>query len=568
MLFNGSPPKLPVMSKSESPVKRAFGLAVKAAGRLAGSWTLRKDGRPAPNALGVHALLWAAHAFVLVSALGLLIGNVPRAMRWPPALVLQAALLAAAAALPIVLLFREARAIKKKLGATESRARLAAAPLAVGALASAAGVVAGFAGAFAFWDILGSQELGRAKAEVVAAGYSVELPANSAQPPESENRVPAILKAAEEPALKDWDRNNELGKLLERLGAGEQPAAKDRALLKKELAALKPALALLRRGLARPKTHWGIKWEHPAYKISIPRYLEIVKLGKALAAQGALAASEGRAAESIDSIRQGLLLADTAASTEFMISVMVGHNIAVQNINAARYALNFVPHAPAAKAWLPLLDDEAALKRLHGSVALELFAMQGWIESTSWRQLPWHKLLPFLPAPADGVQLVDGVDEFGTLLIWPFLKFDLASSYRGSLLSMKAYGLPWAEALAGIESADRWVEKNGWFLAQLSRPSLLGVYKRGRVNATHIRLARAAIASKGYRAKFKRWPGATDRLGVSLEDPFTGSSFAFKTGPAGLLIYSPGPDLKDEQGAPFERGAMTGDIAWRVSAKP
>lgn len=273
------------------------------------------------------------------------------------------------------------------------------------------------------------------------------------------------------------------------------------------------------------------------------------KLGKILAAQAALAASEGRAAESIELIRQGLLLGDATASTHFLIGVLVGQSVAHSSLQAARYALRRVPQAAAAKAWLPLLDDEAALARLRGSYALEFFAMHSWIG-----ELPMG-------------QTIEGVNDLGALLIWPFMKFDLASSYRGSLISARALGKPWAEAQKSFDEADRWVQENGWLFAQMSRPALARGYARGLSNAADIRLARAALSAQGYRARFGRWPGATDRLGVSLEDPFTGSSFAFEPGAKGLLIYSPGPDLKDEKGAPFDRQAMTGDISWLVGAR-
>ena len=53
------------------------------------------------------------------------------------------------------------------------------------------------------------------------------------------------------------------------------------------------------------------------------------------------------------------------------------------------------------------------------------------------------------------------------------------------------------------------------------------------------------------------------------EDPFSGEDFIYRREGDGYLIYSIGPDLQDDGGAPFNyqeriNGIPTGDLLWRT----
>jgi hypothetical protein len=70
--------------------------------------------------------------------------------------------------------------------------------------------------------------------------------------------------------------------------------------------------------------------------------------------------------------------------------------------------------------------------------------------------------------------------------------------------------------------------------------------------------SRIFLALYAYHARFHAYPGTLDdlktRLGWQLpEDPFSGNPFIYKQKDHGFLLYSIGPNLKDDGGHPRNR---------------
>lgn len=85
--------------------------------------------------------------------------------------------------------------------------------------------------------------------------------------------------------------------------------------------------------------------------------------------------------------------------------------------------------------------------------------------------------------------------------------------------------------------------------------------------------ARVAVALRIYKQRFGDFPeklADLKKLGWKLDliDPFTGREFAYKRIGEGLLLYSIGPDLKDQHGTPLVDGQWDqgGDIVWKMKS--
>ena len=82
-----------------------------------------------------------------------------------------------------------------------------------------------------------------------------------------------------------------------------------------------------------------------------------------------------------------------------------------------------------------------------------------------------------------------------------------------------------------------------------------------------------ALALQAYRARFGTYPRnlaeLREKLGWKLpKDPFSGNDLVYKRNGDGFLLYSIGPDLKDDGGREISRsrsGPENGDIVWRVA---
>jgi hypothetical protein len=115
------------------------------------------------------------------------------------------------------------------------------------------------------------------------------------------------------------------------------------------------------------------------------------------------------------------------------------------------------------------------------------------------------------------------------------------------------------------------LEKETPFYATMAR-TLIPVFPRVRMQTdtciAETAGARAALALIAYKDHFGSYPGSlaevTTKLGWKLpEDPFSGKDFIYKPQAKGFIVYSIGPNLKDDGGvAPRERDNIEtkGDI--------
>ena len=87
--------------------------------------------------------------------------------------------------------------------------------------------------------------------------------------------------------------------------------------------------------------------------------------------------------------------------------------------------------------------------------------------------------------------------------------------------------------------------------------------------------SRIALGLAVYKGRFHRYPEKLAELRSKLgwhvpEDPFSGKDFSYKRRGDGFLLYSIGPNLKDDGGAEVERDRRfgsrledePGDIVW------
>lgn len=91
---------------------------------------------------------------------------------------------------------------------------------------------------------------------------------------------------------------------------------------------------------------------------------------------------------------------------------------------------------------------------------------------------------------------------------------------------------------------------------------------KARINGT-----RTAMALCVYKDQFGKYPQSLSDLSklgwkLDLEDPFSGKDFVYKPQPNGFLLYSLGPDLKDNDGRPDKQRPVPQegyDLVWHVA---
>src|SRR5262249_23271539 len=125
----------------------------------------------------------------------------------------------------------------------------------------------------------------------------------------------------------------------------------------------------------------------------------------------------------------------------------------------------------------------------------------------------------------------------------------------------------WAGPLAAMDAKVRTLP----FLTRMLVPAVTKVAEAARRNHALLRSAVVAVAAERFPGQKGQWPASMDELVVAglipavPKDPFDGQPLRFRRTADGLVIYSPGPDGKDDGGTLLRGGPMP--TSWDVGVQ-
>ena len=150
------------------------------------------------------------------------------------------------------------------------------------------------------------------------------------------------------------------------------------------------------------------------------------------------------------------------------------------------------------------------------------------------------------------------------------LRNDLAAHSRLSAEHRRLAARAYHEARDGWEKVEQDVPIGPMaILTNHLTPALGGAARMCAQGDARRGVARTALAAVRYRARQGRLPGTpADLVGELLTvvpvDPFDGRAIRWKPTKDGAVVYSIGPDGKDDGGAPFDAEKRTGDISLTI----
>ncbi|NLO75022.1 MAG: hypothetical protein GX100_13060 [candidate division WS1 bacterium] len=156
----------------------------------------------------------------------------------------------------------------------------------------------------------------------------------------------------------------------------------------------------------------------------------------------------------------------------------------------------------------------------------------------------------------------------------PLRKHDILAFLHFWDLQAAAMDHPFRESKARFDALERNSTQFKWIapLTSYSFPTYGRATKKRDWAKAEIALWRVALALKGYKFAHGRYPATLADLQRTLDwtipdDVFSGRPFIYRTEGAGFVVYSIGPDLKDDGGKSQydEQGKYheEGDIVWR-----
>lgn len=407
-------------------------------------------------------------------------------------------------------------------------------------------------------DVVATVYLGRkVKLELqqIAASGGIVNFMDGVPPPvaEKENAAPLYLKAAEILEREDEEFAAKRPRPAERKERYDIDFA-DQA----ELAMLTPmlkqdaeVLELLRRATAMPKCRFDTNWED-VFNARFPHYAKMRRLARFLRAAVVEAALRGDAAEALERARMGFVISRRMLNEPVLIAQLVAYAVDTVIERGVMCVLE--------RGWVP----EDAAKRLADELARDdlvasfVKSMQMERAGGIWffDQVRRDAGLMGAIIPSDGAKGGGILRLVASRPARPLLYADELVYLRVMEEAIERARKPWRQARWDEHQAraDRlpiWAPVARILVAVFTRVA----EKRDQAVARRA-LMTTALAIEVYRQKKGRLPESLTALAAEVpwartEDVFSGKGLVYRRKAGGYLLYSVGPNLKDDGGEPM-----------------
>jgi hypothetical protein len=328
------------------------------------------------------------------------------------------------------------------------------------------------------------------------------------------------------------------------------------------------ALDLTYKATARPRCRFPVKWEEGA-AVLFPHLSKMRDLCRLMSAQAVLLSIDGDVPRALQAIQAGIALADALAAEPAEASQVVRYRLYQMALEALQVVMwaHLVPPdgcrtlydrlaaiqitGPFVRA--AIADRAAAVTVYHiaqsnpAALGIRLSPAQSTVLPPAWTV----NAAEWLPLLSRRIGLVDQ----------PY------RAARAQLAALDDDGRKMEANNADPVAQMLFLDSDGWASSW---------WRQRDMAIARIGLAEAALAAKACRARTGAYPDSLTLLRSAVgwqipQDPFSGRDFVYKRNGEAVVIYSVGPDLRDNGGAPMRQpsGAETrqwrGDIVWRLS---
>ena len=337
------------------------------------------------------------------------------------------------------------------------------------------------------------------------------------------------------------------------------------------------ALDLLEKAAARPACRFPVDWES-GYEALLPHLSGVRYSARLLAAKAVLDAMDGRTSEAFDDVTLILRMTNHVSAEPSLISQLVRLVCQFMAVDALNRIVEIsrpdTPHAYHMYKALRRVDNMAPFTHaIEGERCAGLLAFD-WIESN-----PLFGLGP-LPGTPNHPRLENWSARARFLVSLPSFREDEILFLRLSEESVALSRQPYRrikDRAAAVEDASKRFGRYVIFREMSSGPALGAAQARDRAIAL-IGLAQHSMALEAHRNATGHYPTSLVELRKKVDwplpkDPFSGKDFIYNKAGKGYLIYSIGPNMKDEGGkdrrsvrGPLAKGREPpDDIPWRIT---
>jgi len=350
------------------------------------------------------------------------------------------------------------------------------------------------------------------------------------------------------------------GYLLREISA-EEVSLSDKAVrarAKDLLARNAAAIRLIHRASAESQARAVLtpEWS-PGLGFTSPAFMKLLSASRLLALESSVLLHEGRVDDALAACQTNLRLANSA-DADFILSQLARYACISQVVQSlAEVLYDAQPSPEKCRA----LADEIAAANLTAC----------FVHAVSGERLSGFRTFNTIANSGNPLQEAEYLGFDFSQVRLPkamirhpiFVKWWLAADELAYFRWMERYvaraPLPYREIVTLHPSSEEFLDSFPWWRPPLLTASIMPVYERAfetRDKAiAELGLAEIALLLKTYKVEYDRYPDSLEDLAKSAGrplpvDPFSGQAFFYYCNGRGFVLYSWGPNLKDDNGTP------------------
>ncbi len=383
--------------------------------------------------------------------------------------------------------------------------------------------------------------------------------------PDSQNAAVVYAKAfeliASPAAQKDLST---LGRFLSPREREDKPVSWEEAEF--AVARLRPVMLLIEQAASRPKCQFPVNWEAGAAALC-PHLAELKRLERFLLANAKLKARDGKMDEVVQSVDLAFKVGESVKDEPSLIAQIVRVAIIKKADHSLREALQYsdVEEIQAKQLHRTLMQIDLTpgfVKAMQGERAFGLWGF----EYVGKHPKAFAKMM------ASGTGSGHLLWRLAGSYAWrPFLYADELLYLNAMNKSVDLASQPYRERQS--KGLDQPVDFPKYaVISRIFFPVFARARARRDEGAAEVAGSRILLALHTYHHRFHSYPETLDELRAKLQweipaDIFSGKDFVYKRQKKGFVLYSIGPDLKDDGGVPLgstRDPVAKGDIVWKV----
>jgi len=410
------------------------------------------------------------------------------------------------------------------------------------------------------------QRLQKVIKQIAASGAPVKAMQLAKPPvPDAENAALVYQKAFAAMRFPPDDRQFATKLTRDRLSLAD-PAVVARAggILKQNA----KALQLIHRAAVMPRCDFRLDWTKGA-ELQFPQFGHLRDCSLLLALEAIMLAHRGQVDQALAVCGDGFRVVK-AADEPILIGAIVQYAIIAMSSRSAERVLR--DSQPSVSACRGLAQCVASIDP-NGSLISALKGERGWAISIfdQIRASPDPvKAVSELPGGQGQGERPSRLPHSNSFIRW-WLASDELTYLELMDRGIKEAALPYRKLVHIHPSLEETIDRLPRMPPRLITALLLPVLSRAQSSRdraiANLKLVQIALLLKAYRAEHGGYPSSLQQLGgikgrPPPTDPFSGKPFVYSRDGAGFLVYSWGPNLKDDGGKPGKR-SDDGDIVVR-----